>query len=78
MDGPPALAERKEEKIKKLSFPPGQSDEFSSLKAEGRLMVFGSALEPLEPERLEATGTSPLCVQGELTADEVAGRHLYR
>lgn len=36
MDGPPALAERKGEK-KSLSFPPGQSDEFSSLKAEGQL-----------------------------------------
>lgn len=58
-------------KKKSLSFPPGQSDEFSSLKAEGRLCFFGSVLERSEPECLEATGTSPLCVRRELIADKV-------
>lgn len=60
-----------EERKKSLSFPPGQSDEFSSLKAEGRLCFFGSVLEPSEPECLEATGTCPLCVRRELIADKV-------
>lgn len=55
-------------KKKSLSFPTGQSDEFSSLKAESRLCFFGSASEP---ECLEATGTSPLGECGELIADKV-------
>ena len=65
MDGPPALAERKEKKS--LSFPPGQSDEFSSFKAEGRLCFLGAPWNPwsLEPlERLEGTSL-------ELMADEI-------
>lgn len=35
-----------EERKKNLSFPPGQSDEFSSLKAEGRLCFLGAPWNP--------------------------------
>lgn len=71
MDGPPALAERKGKKKAFLSL---QGSQMSLAVSKLRVSsAFGSALEPLEPELLEATGTSPLCVRRELTANKVAG-----
>lgn len=68
MDGPPALAERKGGGGGGVfSLPPGQSDEFSRLKAEGRLCFLGA---PWSPWSLEATGTSPqLITGGDFTPD---------
>lgn len=67
MDGPPALAERKGGGGGVFSLPPGQSDEFSRLKAEGRLCFLGA---PWSPWSLEATGTSPqLITGGDFTPD---------
>lgn len=69
--GPLLLLRGKEKKKAFLSL---QGSQMSLAVSKLRVSsAFGSASEPLEPELLEATGTSPLCVRRELTANKVAG-----
>lgn len=59
---------RREEKKRNLSFPPGQSDEFSSLKAEGRLCSFhGAPWSPWSPSAWKPL-LRHVCVWRELKA----------